>query len=113
MFRERLDAPDLDDDLAHMPAAEAIAAICRDLGLPTPPGMPPGKRRTPAEAAALAAWAAAPPGASAMPLPRPPPPKPPPQDLPNPAVRGQPQMSDAELAEAMAKLLRGPAVLDG
>ncbi len=55
---DRLDAPDLDDDLATRPVADIIADICRDLGLATLPGARPWKRRTPADVEALCARAA-------------------------------------------------------
>jgi hypothetical protein len=56
-LRERLDAPDLDDDIDHRPIDEIIAEICHDLGLGTMPGMQPWKRRQPADVRAL--WAVA------------------------------------------------------
>ena len=55
---ERLDGPEMDAEIDHRPAAEIIADICRDLGLATPPGAHPWKRRTPADIAALCARAA-------------------------------------------------------
>ena len=58
-FLDRLDAPDLDDDIAHRPAADIIVDICRDLGLSAPPGTHPWQRRTPADIAILCARAAA------------------------------------------------------
>jgi hypothetical protein len=57
---DRLDAPDLDDDVADRPVAEIIADICRDLGLAALPGTHPWKRRTPADLATLHARAAKP-----------------------------------------------------
>ncbi len=57
---DRLDAPDLDDDLATRPVADIIADICRDLGLATLPGTRPWKRRTPADIESLCARAARP-----------------------------------------------------
>ncbi len=57
---ERLDAPDLDDDIDHRPAADIIAEICRDLGIAAQPGTRPWKRRTPQDIAALCARAAMP-----------------------------------------------------
>ncbi len=55
---ERLDAPDLDDDIDHRPVAEIIEDICRDLGIANYPGAHPWKRRTPADIAILADRAA-------------------------------------------------------
>jgi uncharacterized membrane protein YccC len=55
---ERLDAPDLNDDIAHRPVAEIIKDICRDLGLAHAPGTHPWKRRNPDDIAILAARAA-------------------------------------------------------
>lgn len=57
-FRERLDGPDIDDDIGHRPVAAIIADICADLGLGALPGMQAWKRRTPADIAALCARAA-------------------------------------------------------
>ena len=59
-LRDRLDAPDLDDDITTRPVAEIITEICRDLGLASPPGIQPWQRRTPADVADLHARAAAP-----------------------------------------------------
>ena len=57
---ERLDAPDLDDDIDTQPIADIIAAICRDLGIAHHPGTHPWKRRTPRDVRDLCARAAAP-----------------------------------------------------
>jgi hypothetical protein len=57
-FLERLDAPDIEDDIVDRPVAEIIADICRDLGLAALPGVQPWKRRSPADVAALCARAA-------------------------------------------------------
>ncbi|MGI4941552.1 MAG: hypothetical protein ACRYHQ_13490 [Janthinobacterium lividum] len=59
-FRERMDAPDLEDDIASRPAEDIIKDILRDLGLAALPGSRPWKRRTPADIAELNARAAAP-----------------------------------------------------
>ena len=60
-LRDRLDAPDLDDDISSRPTADIIAEICRDLGLAVPPGgSRPWPRRTPEDIAQLCAQAAAP-----------------------------------------------------
>jgi hypothetical protein len=48
-LRERLDSPDLDDDLDERPVDEIISEICHDLGLAASPGTRPWKRRTPRE----------------------------------------------------------------
>jgi hypothetical protein len=57
---ERLDAPDLDDDIAHLPVADIIASICRDLGITVLSGTHPWKRRTPRDVRDLCARAAQP-----------------------------------------------------
>jgi len=56
-LRERLDSPDLEDEIDHRPVPEIIADICRDLGIAGPPGPKPWKRRTPADIADLCARA--------------------------------------------------------
>ncbi len=62
-LRDRLDAPDLDDDIGTRPPADIISEICRDLGLAAPPGgAHPWKRRTPQDITQLCAAAAAPSG---------------------------------------------------
>jgi len=66
---DRMDAPDLDDDIRDRPIDDIIKEICRDLGIASLPGSHPWKRRTPADIAQLHARAAAPgrphqPGAS-------------------------------------------------
>ena len=58
-FVERLDGPDLDEEIGDRPVAEIIADICRDLGLGAMPGTRPWKRRVPADVAVLCARAAA------------------------------------------------------
>ncbi len=55
---DRLDGPDLDDDIDHLPIDDIIKDICRDLGIAHSPGTHPWKRRTPADIAILAARAA-------------------------------------------------------
>ena len=55
---ERLDRPELDEEIEDRPVAEIIADICRDLGLAAAPGTHPWKRRSPADIAALCARAA-------------------------------------------------------
>jgi hypothetical protein len=62
---DRLDAPDLEDDIAQRPIADIIADICRDLGLAALPGSHPWKRRTAEDLTALCARAATPRLASA------------------------------------------------
>ncbi len=59
-LHDRLDAPDLDDDISSRPVADIITEICRDLGLAALPGTHPWKRRTPADLEQLCARAAAP-----------------------------------------------------
>ena len=59
-LHERLDAPDLDADIATRPVPDIIADITRDLGLGLLPGTRPFQRRTPADVALLCARAAAP-----------------------------------------------------
>ena len=57
-LRERLDSPDLEDDIDHRPIQDIVADICRDLRVPLPYATN-YKRRTPADVAALRAQAAA------------------------------------------------------
>ncbi len=57
---DRMDAPDLDRDIASRPIDDIIKDILRDLGLAALPGTRPWKRRTPADIALLNARAAAP-----------------------------------------------------
>jgi hypothetical protein len=59
-LHDRLDAPDLDDDISHRPVADIITEICRDLGLAALSGAHPWKRRTPNDLEQLRARAAAP-----------------------------------------------------
>jgi hypothetical protein len=59
-LHDRLDAPDLDDDISSRPVADIITEICRDLGLAALPGAHPWKRRTPKDLEQLRARAAAP-----------------------------------------------------
>jgi hypothetical protein len=55
---DRLDGPDLDEDIDQRPVAEIITDICRDLGIANYPGAHPWKRRKPADIAVLSARAA-------------------------------------------------------
>ena len=64
---ERLDAPELDDELDCRPVAEIVADICRDLGIAELSGTGRWKRRFPAEVAALCARAARVTGSRASP----------------------------------------------
>jgi hypothetical protein len=59
-LRERLDSPDLEDEIDNRPVIEIIADICRDLGIAHSPGSHPWARRIPADIAALCALAAEP-----------------------------------------------------
>ena len=54
---ERLDGPELDEEILSRPVDEVIRDICRDLGLEDHPGLPPRKRRSPADVALLSARA--------------------------------------------------------
>src|SRR5438094_651039 len=56
-LHDRLDAPDLDDDILHRPIADIVTEICRDLGLAAAYGATPWKRRTPRDLEALRARA--------------------------------------------------------
>jgi hypothetical protein len=64
-LHERLDTPDLEDELGDRPVEDIIADIIRDLGLAASPGAHPWKRRTPAEIAELCTRAAQTPGHTA------------------------------------------------
>jgi hypothetical protein len=66
---ERLDSPDMDDDIDHRPLEAIIDEIRHDLGLTGPRGEHFWKRRTPADVAALSARAAAPLDARPAPTP--------------------------------------------
>ncbi len=97
-FAERLDAPDLDDDIAARPIAEIINEICRDLGLAAQPYNHSGKRRTPGDVANLNARAAQPSGTPPRRAPPPPRPAPPPSNAEPAALSNNP-------AEALAQIL--------
>ncbi len=58
---DRLDGPDLDEDINHRPTADIVADICRDLGLAAAYGNNPWRRRTPTDIETLCARAARPP----------------------------------------------------
>jgi hypothetical protein len=60
-FRERLDSPELEHEIADRPVGDVIADICHDLGLGTVQGLYFHKRRTPTDVAELCATAARPP----------------------------------------------------
>ena len=70
---ERMDGPDIIEDLGDRPTAAVIADLCRDLGIAHVPGTHPWKRRTPADIALLCARAAATPPPRPKPGPAPPP----------------------------------------
>ena len=55
---DRLDTPDLEDEIGTRPIGEIITDIIRDLGLAALPGTHPWKRRTPADIALLCRRAA-------------------------------------------------------
>lgn len=59
-LRERMEAPEFNDDLDTRPVADIIEEICRDLGLAARAGVSPFKRRTPADIAQLSAGASVP-----------------------------------------------------
>ncbi len=65
---ERLDSPDLDDDIEGRPVTDIIIEIFNDLGFDAP-GASPWKRRTPADVAVLSARAAKPSPARTPPAP--------------------------------------------
>ena len=66
---ERLDAPELGDEIGTRPTAEVVAGICRDLGLGRLRGTHPWTRRTPADVAALCERAARAPDSPPCPAP--------------------------------------------
>jgi len=66
-LRERLDAPELDDEIGNRPVDEIIADICHDLGLGNVQELHRHKRRTPDDVAELCARASHPPRATAAP----------------------------------------------
>ncbi len=59
-LRERLELPDLEEELEHRQVAEIVTDLCRDLGIAHAEGTHPWKRRTPADIVALCARAARP-----------------------------------------------------
>jgi hypothetical protein len=70
-LRERLDEPDLDDDIANRPIREVIEEICRDLGIADDCGLNLWQPRGPAELAALRDLATRPTPPATPPTPRP------------------------------------------
>ena len=56
--RERIDSPDMLDDIADLPVEKIVTDLLRDLGLAHLPGTHPWARRTPRDIAALKLWAA-------------------------------------------------------
>ena len=120
-LHERLDTPDLDDDLGTRPIAEIITEIRRDLGLATLPGDHAWRRRTPDDIAQLNARARQPTAAPQAPdrggAQRPSDPQ------PHRAAYAQPGPVHAasastgtdlpdDPAEAIATILRGPILAD-
>jgi hypothetical protein len=61
---ERLDSPDLDNEIATRTAPEIVTDICRDLGIAHLPAIHPWKRRIPHDIAVLNARAEQPPAAA-------------------------------------------------
>ena len=59
---DRMDSPDLEDEIRARPIEDIITDIVRDLGLAQVPGNHPWKRRTPEDLARLCALAAQAPG---------------------------------------------------
>jgi len=115
-LHDRLDTPDLDEDLSHRPIAEIITEICRDLGLASSSGNNPWKRRTPADIAQLSARAAAPrrprqPGGAPLTpcIPQPAPAAPAILRVESPPT--QPSTLPDDPAEAIATILRHPTRL--
>jgi hypothetical protein len=58
--RERLDSPEIEDEIGDRPDADVIAEILRDLGIAARPGVRTWKRRTPQDVARLCARAGIP-----------------------------------------------------
>ncbi len=107
---DRMDAPDLDAEIANRPIDDIIKDILRDLGLAALPGTRPWKRRTPADIAELCARAAAPSRPAGTdprePGPRPQPPSP---GAAQPSPDPQPdQPEPSEPAEPAASAQPGP-----
>jgi hypothetical protein len=61
---ERLDRPELEDEIASRATPDIVVDICRDLGIAGPHGTRPGKRRIPHDIAILNARAEQLPGAA-------------------------------------------------
>jgi hypothetical protein len=58
---ERMDSPDLEDEILDRPVADIITDIARDFGIEASPGTHPWRRRTPADITELHDRAAMPP----------------------------------------------------
>ena len=71
-LRERIDCPDMADDLDNRPIEEIITELLRDFGLAHLPGTHPWARRTPRDIADLKRRAALPPPTPARPATGPP-----------------------------------------
>jgi len=103
---DRIDTPDIDDDIFRRPIAEIVAAICRDLGIAshtmTRPGFGPGRRRSPEDVRILCHRAAKTFTGPATTTPRPPrrPIPPPPRLSPPIPIRRVRTQADEPLIEA-------------
>ena len=64
---DRLDSPDLEDEIRNRPVEDIIKDVVRDLGLAASPGTTPWKRRTPEDVTDLCARATQPPRPIATP----------------------------------------------
>lgn len=105
---DRLDSPDLEDEIDDRPVEHVITDILRDLGIAGQPGVrPPWKRRTPDHIAILHARAARPPGASASAIPDPisPDPIPPDPEPTDPAPDDDPPPEPDDMPDSVRRML--------